>query len=262
MVTLEQKLPKLRTGGCLCLFSWQKVPLYHHYSSMFDLILSDTTCKPITLVVANYEKELFNTFAKIPICAIAVSPDIEYSYSKLSISCEGLISLLQTNSSTLEYVQLNKFPTSLVGNLDIHTMTNLRVLSITSSTSKGHSLSSPLVKFCQVLKYLNLLEFLEWGDVINIFIKDLIVIHNTLKEHLPRLLHWHMHSFKLVLFTVITDSEKSIIGSLYKSLMESKRGSEECSTYKFSLNTSHMKNWLQQARPNICIKLDYKTFHN
>ena len=259
LVSDTQVMPSLVIGGCLWLYSHQHQPQYQNYPSMLDKVLSNCTCRPFTMLVGNYDKKLFCTIPSSSIRAFAVLPDTEYSFNILHHSSESLKSVLLANKNTLEYLQLHRFPTALFGAMELHSLSNLRVLSVSSRTAKGHSPSTPIIQVCQTLQTLNLLEYFEWADVINLFANDLIAIYTTLKDYLPRLNHWHMSSFKVVLFTTLSDEDRKILDDLYKNLMEGKTGDVTCSTYKFSLDNLHFKNWLVLARPDVCINLQNKS---
>ena len=253
MVSATQAMPSLLPGGCLRL--------------SFSNPLNDTTSvenvlhclsKPSTIFVENYLHEVFILLKNAPLIAFGVLPDIENSDKKIGDCLESLKLLLHSNATCMKYLQLNRFPTALIGQLELTALRNLKVLSIASKTIKTKSISSPTNQMCTVLKYLEMLEYFSWTDGINIFSKELILIYETLKSSLPRLAHWHMSSFKVVLFTNISPAERKKVAYIYDHLMEGKSGNEVCSTYKFSLDSIHFKVWLAFARPDVCF--NFKLF--
>jgi len=253
LVSATQVMPNLLPGGCLRLHSFNSLP--NNTTSLENILHT----KPSTVFVGNYLKEIFILLRHTPILVFGVLPDIENSHKKINDCLESLKFLLHANDTHMKYLQLNRFPSALIGQLELTALRNLQVLNIASKTVKTKSLLSPAEHVCTILQNLDMLEYFSWTDTINIFSKELISMHETLKSSLPRLAHWHMSSFKVVLFTNISAAEREKMAYIYDNLMKGKFGDEVCSTFKFSLDSVYFRIWLAFARPDVCF--NFKTSH-
>ena len=251
-------LPKLNSYGTLWMNTDSNLPekFYREFDSHLhnEVLLCMSPMKLIvTQFCNNVLLALMNENINInSFCVLAIN---QPSFKNITDSINILDKFLQFNMTVLEYLHMRSFFLSMLPLQSLQKCVGLRVLSVTMnlSVSDYFKRTATAIEIFSSLRHLRNLEYLEWSEPLNIVTRDILVLFDLLSNYLPNLIHWHWKLNYLLLFTTdLNDSDFKPLEGLLNVLLAGKTGTSTCSTYKFSADNLHFKNWLEAIRPQTC----------
>ena len=176
-----------------------------------------------------------------------------------------LAECLKHLSSSLQFLYLRSWMCTCMPFDVLSSCSKLRVLSIITGLSfSGDSMKEGTFgSFLEALDSMEMLEFVEIDQNIDIHAEDLVKLHDLLRKSLPYLAHWHMHINTLAIKKADIDTPGNApVIQLIQMFFNTRpngsllyRSQENFSICQSGTAKSVMESWLVELRPEVCFRL-------
>ena len=168
-------------------------------------------------------------------------------------------------SSSLQFLYLRSWMCTCMPFDVLSSCSKLRVLSVINGLSfSGDSVKEgTFASFLEALDSMEMLEFVEIDQNIDIHAGDLVKLHTVLRKSLPYLTHWHMHVNTLALRKADLDVPGNApVFQLIQMFFNTRpkgsllyRSQENFSICQAGAANSVMEAWLVELRSETCFRL-------